>query len=327
MAATTAGVPSATFEELVNGQIPSVCSVLANVPHGNFFAITLDESLFTDSDEDDTFVLDPRIIQAWDWLLEQAVDYLKELIQPIGPYGSASFAEASEEIGVPPDYWLHYLGENMIPHFIAPLHNSAPLGDAFHHARRAKNQLLSIYSFISLIRRRTLGKNCIIRCPEDYMNWRFHALYCTAGICPRLDASDRADDLNPYPDPVMEEASILAREQVQRNLELTERCSRLEALIQSQNAELSRQLAETTSEKEALQTELGRCKSALKRTLCRVRNAEEYIAALYDGGYVQAPLPSSESESTNSAPQLSPITPSTPSSQSSVEAIKAKEKE
>ncbi|KAG9023662.1 hypothetical protein FS837_005673, partial [Tulasnella sp. UAMH 9824] len=109
MAATTAGVPSATVADLAMGKVPSICSVLAGgVPHGNFFAIPLDKSRFEEADPDSEFRLDPRIIHAWDWLMEQGVDYLRNLAKPIGPIESIAFAEASINIGIPTDTWLKY---------------------------------------------------------------------------------------------------------------------------------------------------------------------------------------------------------------------------
>ncbi|KIO20183.1 hypothetical protein M407DRAFT_11019 [Tulasnella calospora MUT 4182] len=116
MAATTAGVPSATVGDLALGNVPSICSVLTGASHRNFFAISLNESQFKGADPDDTFTLDPRIIHTWDWLFEQGVEYLQDLVKPIGPIESLSFAEASDEIGIPINSWLKYLSKDMIPY-------------------------------------------------------------------------------------------------------------------------------------------------------------------------------------------------------------------
>jgi hypothetical protein len=57
---------------------------------------------------------------------------------------------------------------------------------------------------------------------------------------------------------------------------------------------LQRELAAVTSERDVLQTELGRAKGAVSRSLRRLRNAENYITALQEddfGNFVQVPLP------------------------------------
>ncbi|KIO18600.1 hypothetical protein M407DRAFT_31738 [Tulasnella calospora MUT 4182] len=158
MAAMTAGVPSATVGDLALGNVPSICSVLSGASHGNFFAIALDETQFDNAESDDTFTLDPRIIHAWDWLMEQGVEYLRKIIEPVGPVKSLTFAEVTADLGIPADAWLKYLSKDMIPYYLGPLTTPAPLAPALHHARRAREHLLSLYLFISLIRRRTLGK-------------------------------------------------------------------------------------------------------------------------------------------------------------------------
>ncbi|KAG9035415.1 hypothetical protein FS837_001926 [Tulasnella sp. UAMH 9824] len=318
MAATTAGVPSATVGDLAMGNVPSICSLLSGkIPHGNFFAIPLDESRFQDAAPDSEFRLDPRIIHAWDWLMEQGTDYLKALIKPIGPIESIAFTEASIDIGIPADTWLKYIGHKMIPYYLGPLTKPAPLDTALHHARRARDHLLSLYSFISLIRRRTLGQNTIIRCPEDYLNWRFHALYCPTGIRPRIDASDRAEEMSPYPDIAPEEAATLARMQFQRVEDLIAQNERSQGSLEAlklRNAELSRELAEAISQRDSLQIELGRSLSAVKRTLSRARAAESYIAKHHNSNLTpRDPLPlSNENTDSSHSSHSSPfITPST----------------
>lgn len=307
--------------------VPSICSVLAGtVPHGNFFAIALDESQFKGANREADYQLDPRIVEAWNWLLEQGIEYLLALIKPIGPVESIAFNEASIDIGIPADIWLKYTSRNMIPYYLEPLTKPAPLDSALHHARRARDQLLSLYSFISLVRRRTLGQHTTIRCPEDYINWRFHALYCPTGIRPRIDASDRAEEASAGPDPILEEASVLAKMQNSRIDDLTsqnEHLSNLLETLKARNAELSRDLAETLSQRDSLQIEYIRSLLAVKRTLGRARAAESYIAGLPFGDFTpQTPLPISDGSSSSShSPSVSPVGSPATSRHSSVDPL------
>ncbi|KAG9020005.1 hypothetical protein FS837_008694 [Tulasnella sp. UAMH 9824] len=321
MAATTAGVPLTTVADLAMGKVPSICSVLSGgVPHGNLFAIPLDGSQFEEADPDSEFRLDLRIIHGWDWQMDQGVEYLQNLIKPIGPVESIAFAEATIDIGIPTDTWLKYSSRNMIPYYLEPLTKPAPLDVTLHHARRACDQLLGLYSFISLIRRKTLGKNTLIRCPEDFLNWRFHALYCPTGIRPRIDASDYADEANPFSDAATKEAEELARMQDDRIRVLLDQCEHFRYLIdayKAKNNDLSRDLAEALSQLSTLRIEHQRSLLAVKRTLGRAQAAEHALTS-FQFIMPQAPLPDSDGtsdspQSCDSSPAISIIS-SSPSS-------------
>ncbi|KAG9045108.1 hypothetical protein FS837_007010 [Tulasnella sp. UAMH 9824] len=344
MAATTGGVPATSIEDLMKGKglstlcdpaqlfliepgyfaiVPGVCTLLSEVPHGNFFAVPLENSLRVSAGNSLEFLMDPRIIHTWDYQLDEGVKYLKKVIQPVGPYGSSGFCEASEEIGIPPQYWLVYLSEGIIPHYLAPLANKSSLETALHHAKRARDQLIGLYSFISLLRQRTIGKDTIFRCPEDNINWRFHTLYCQTGISPRMDVPERANESNPYLDPSQEEAGVLAHLQLQRVQDLNEQCRQLEEqlrAVQAQNAELSGDLAAVMSERGALLTEVGRSKRVLRRTLNRACGAENVLTVLHVADYrITGFLPGGSPASTPSTSSsiLSCALPSMPSSTSS----------
>lgn len=301
--------------------VPSICSLLSgDVPRGNLFVISLDKCQFKNAKPDNDFGLDPCIIHGWDWEIEQGINYLQALIKPIGPIDSIAFTEASIDIGIPADTWLKYTSRNMIPYYLKPLTKPTPLDTALHHAQCACDQLLSPYSFISLVCQRTLGKNTIIHCPEDYLNWRFHALYCPMGIRPHIDVSERANNTNPYPDPIIEEATILTRMQNQHINDLTAQSEYLGSLreaLKARNAELSCDLTKALSQWDIVQIKLGHSLSAVKCTLGQAQAMESYIAGLHIGDLMPHNLLSHSNDSTTSShspncshsPNSSPLPP------------------
>jgi hypothetical protein len=60
-------------------------------------------------------------------MIKQGQDYLKELIKPVGQYGTDSFAEACWQIKVLPEHWLPFLEEGYIANLLGPLTVNAPV--------------------------------------------------------------------------------------------------------------------------------------------------------------------------------------------------------
>ncbi|KIO27144.1 hypothetical protein M407DRAFT_23559, partial [Tulasnella calospora MUT 4182] len=286
MAAVTSRIPAITIEQLVAGHVPTVCSVVDWVNHGSFFAIPIDEEVIHDTPIADRFLLDVRITHAWDWMLNEGYNYLSDIVQPVGPYGSHSFVEATRQIGIAPELWLPYIGSGMVAHYIVPLAEPAALDDVIHYAKRAQHHLRHLYGFAGLLRKLIIGRNTILQCPENATNWKEHAVHCDADVLPLVD--DRDDDVSIEGDITLKEAKDLAVEQMLIAEELHEDMDTLQDQYDklSRNfALLQKHLAEVVSEHDVLQTELGRAKSAVSRTLRRVRNAEDYITALQEDAF------------------------------------------
>lgn len=309
MASITSNVPALSIEQLVAGHVPSVCSVVDWVHHGSFFAIPIDENVIHDTQIANQFILDPRLTHAWDWVLCQGYNYLSDIVQPVGPYGSHSFVEATRQIGIAPELWLPYIGTGMVAHYIAPLTEPAALDDVIHHAKRAQHHLRRLYGFAGLLRKLIIGRDTIFQCPENATNWKEHAIHCDADILPLIN--DRDDDVSIDGDVTLNEAKDIAVEQMLIADELHEDLGMLQKQYDDLNhqfALLQKQLAEAISERNVLQTELGRAKGAVSRTLRRVRNAEDYIAALQEddfGNFALAPVPQTYTSSTPSSTSLS----------------------
>ncbi|KAG9023253.1 hypothetical protein FS837_005891 [Tulasnella sp. UAMH 9824] len=299
MAAITSQVPAFTMEQLVAGHTPSTCSLLDYVHHGNFLAIAINEDVVRNTHLSELFILDSRITFAWDWMMHEGSKYLSDITQYVGPYGSSSFVKATEEIGIAPELWLPYIGVGMVANYIVPLTQPAPLDDVIRYARRAQDHLRRLYGFAALLRRLTVGCNTIFECPENSTNWQHHALHCDADILPLIDVIN--DDATSDYAISLEEAKSLATEQMVLADQLHEDVGTLHKQLAQQEqafALLQKELEAITSERDALQTEPGRAKSAVSRSLRRLRNAEEYISALQEdnfSNFVQAPLPDHDS--------------------------------
>lgn len=135
MAAITSNVPAFTNKQFVAGHsecavrgtnklvlispglytlVPSVCSLLDYVHRGNFFTVTINEDLVYHTSHPDDFILNTHIVAAWDWMLNKARNYLANVVQPISPYSSNSFLNATCEIGIDPERWLPYIIIGMV---------------------------------------------------------------------------------------------------------------------------------------------------------------------------------------------------------------------
>ncbi|KAG8896302.1 hypothetical protein FRC01_011899 [Tulasnella sp. 417] len=305
MAAITSHIPAFTMEQLIAGHTPSTCSLLDYAHHGNLFAINIDEDVIRPTHIPDLFLLDFRIAFAWHWKLSEGQKYLLDIIQYVGPCSSHSFDKATNEIGIAPEFWPQFVGAGMVEHYILPLTQPAPLDDVIRNARLAQQHLRRLYGFAALLRKLTLGRDTILRCPEDSSNWQHHALHCDADIVPLIDVDDD-DDSSDY-NISLEEAKDLATEQMVLADQLHEDVSTLQGQLDRQKkevAQLQKQLHAITSERDALQTELGRAKSALSRSLRRIRDAESYISSLQEddyGNFIQVPLPGNDSSSSTSS--------------------------
>ncbi|KAG8994999.1 hypothetical protein FRB90_000290 [Tulasnella sp. 427] len=305
MAAITADVRSIPRVRLGTDNVPTTCSQLDRVHHANFFAVTIDQDTVRPSSEDsELYVFDYRIAAAWNWMMVQGRLYLLYLIDEIGPYGSEAFYSATTEIDVPVDHWLPYLAGNAVDHYLGPLDVPGTFDSITHYARRARGHLLCMFSFISLIRRRTLGRSTTIQVPENDVEWRAHALSCSAAVRPRIDHSDFMDEIPAFAPVLRDEAHQVIREQLQRLHEWEDtvgrkdqRINELEqqaAIVHAHNAILSRDLIEAVGEKNGLLTELGQAKAALKKTLGRLHLAHARLSAYSDDEFdhlIQLPLP------------------------------------
>lgn len=273
--------------------VPQVCSELFFIPHGNLLALEISAARLSPCGEN-TFVLDPRITHGWHWMAEEGRRYLREVVRHFQPLDSIVFADATGQIDIPVEAWKYYLddrvADNLMGHLAVPRNG----WEAIAHARDAGNYVRRLYSFISLVRQRTLRKPTLIRCPEDANEWRQHALYCHASIRPRLADSDHAHQLSPDVALELDEAQLLIRRANERADEAERKLRELE-LKSAEDREQDQELRNATVLGKSYEIEARVAKQALAKTLQRYRDEKDWTTALENdsfGNWEVSPIPS-----------------------------------
>lgn len=273
--------------------VPQVCSEVITVPNGSLIALEPDSTRLIPRG-DNLFILDPRITYGWHWVAEEGRRYLRDLVRHYYPLDSIPFADATGQIDVPVEAWKFYLDDqvanNLMNHLAVPRNS----WEALSHARGAGNYIKRLYSFISLIRARTLRKPTLIRCPEDSPTWRQHALYCQASIRPRIADSVHAHELSPDVAIELDEAQALLR-QANERAEVAERKLRDLELKSDEVRDSNEELRNAVVLGKSYEIEARVAKQALAKTLQRYRDEKDWSYALENdsfGNWVVSPIPS-----------------------------------